>query len=689
MEDKDRKPLISPEDANRLGRERIEGLRGALYSSDVRGYSLEETLRTTENPNEVWAATLEAIKNFHSYDMVPEEQRYYEPDRVLNVLQNRAFALSLSREELQKRGKVIFHDDDTVNIKEKGYELGRRTVTVERPVRIEKDRAGTVVRTLVRPTEIDIPYFGTNEERKEMFKVFKNSYELMQIYINQISHQRIYRGNIENLTGLVEDMYLGGQMSGEAFGKILNTPGTTDSPKETITRSKYKENVEIGQMVWRTWFLYKLIGSCEKKDEFLALRNTPGYFKFLFPESTPDKISNMEDLFIGNPSTWTSKETHTANSYKNPREKRGSLTKYGNIFAHFSGSDYESVRKAVRVFLGGGDKQEFGFPVEVNTTSEIVKFWEENPDVKFAEDFGLCFFKYWGEASEVGTEIYNFNPREKNDHKIVAFAKRLEGTPGQGKVVITEMGADTTDDYVKLRPYLFMRDYWQKGRDAGPIKIIFNPDYEIPLVTGFMEGIVFKISDKKERSFIEMLTGAYSGRTSNIQEIPMDPTDLDCISLGRRAFQKFALQYFMGGRGGDSPGIFHLLQKTNLRLESATDENWWLDVNKKIQLSAGVDAVVINGKYRTHDEDDIATKKENASVKILTALVENIESYTQHAPETSTAGGRTGILSPSLVNKINHALNRFNERTGLKIRLVKLSRGEEPETTKRLFEGKQ
>lgn len=669
----------NPDDAARLSRERREReMGGNTYSADARGHALEETLRTTDNPFVPWDITLENLKGYANTEFVPEPERYYEMDALLKTLKERGRELGYSKNDLIIKGYLSIANGTPVFL-EKGYELRRKPIQVERPVRVFRDEEGKVV-TESELVQTEIPILGEDSERRESSKAFLQAYNLGQIHKLQISKHQHYAKNIENITGLAEEAYLGDHITEKGLELLFNTPGTVDTPKRTVMGVGYKEGREMGDMYFTTIFLYELVGSCEKKDEFLALRNTPGYFEFLFPDSRPDFVSEKERFWVGDANKWIDESHHTAHSYETEAKSglRGVLTSHGNIFAHFDVRAYEETRNAVRVFLGGG-KEKFFYGGKENEFNGGDKD-PENKDVKFVEDFILKEYKYYGMASDNGVETYSTDPNE-NKLNLKDWAERVKGTPSEGKIVVSEMGADSSDDYVKMETGKFMRVYFQKGRDAGPAKLVF--DLDIRFTTSLIRAIGFNMGFGK-RSMRELMTGAYvwkEGKKINeVAEKPVKFGDLPWWTAGRRVLQSIGLTKFMGGRGGENPGVFHILQKENLRLESLTDEGWWLDLDKKVQLSAGNSAVVTRGEYRRYPQEEVVhNMQKQVSIDALTAVVRAIESYTQHATlDTNPAIGTGTYSHESQISLINHAIRRFNERTGYNIPAIKLETKTKP-----------
>lgn len=683
---------LTPDEAARLSRERENGSNSSWRSPDARGSSTIESLRSTENETRPWEVGFKIFTKYSREDIVPEEEKYYGIDRHLDIMWDRGTALSLGLDDLKKRGIISFSNNNEIVAKEDGYELGRRTLTKEIPRRIVRDKDDNVLQTESELVEVEVPYFGSDEERRSLSEKFLTSYDLLQILKLQTEKHRFYKKNIENITGLAEEHYLGEHITMRALKAMFNMPGTIDTPKETITGVKYKVDKEGGSIGHTMFMLYELVGNCEKKADFLALRDTPGYFKYLFPESQRGRagISEKEKFFIGNPYEWEDEDKHEPNTYKKETEdgKRGFLTRHGNIFARFDEKQYQDIRNVVRTFLGGGKRNFLDSNIEYN-----LEDFRENQDVYVQESFFLNEFKYFGEASDVGIEEYVFDlkkeklkPIHDQNLELIEWAERMESAGVlEKKIVISEMGGDVSDDYIKLVPGAFMRVYFEKGRDAGALKVIFKLD--VRLHTTLTRGISMnvKFGDREvKRSIKELMWGSFEKA-----EEAMFIGDMPLLQAGRRGLQRIGLTTFMGGRGGDSPGVFHILQKTNLNLESLTDENWWLDFHKKIQLSAGNSAVVTRGEWRKYEGDAgklaVARMQKEAVVKILTSLVKNLESYTQHATTNTNKNIKTGALTLSRVELINHAIRRFNQRTGLEVPIVSTPPGETPDSTKDIF----
>lgn len=341
------------------------------------GYSLQETLRTSERPPTIRLAAMDMMRIFEDQKYSTENFRSrFDLDRVLSEIADRANALRLTHRELLEEWRVVtkINPDNTGEVEHPGYALGERKLDpIPKRVGYRKDQAGNIVEEDWREFEQLVPYIGTEVERKAAAEALEDVYA--QIIVRGVLHQAyvFHEMNSENLAGLSE-IYLHHLLTGEACEKFFNSPAVW--PEHSL---KTEGGVELGSMgemydtAIRTWG--EIVGLSEKPDELSSYRERPGW-QYLFPGSTVDKPSDAEIKWVGNVSQWEKgwrlesgepvrvkpgekgfrKEEDV--DVENLEKRRGLLTEFGNVIAHLheNPEKLEELRQRIRRFLGGGEE---------------------------------------------------------------------------------------------------------------------------------------------------------------------------------------------------------------------------------------------------------------------------------------------------------------------------------------------
>lgn len=568
----------------------------------------EEALVRAETEDDVIFATRGIMRMSEKWKFTPEDgSSEYEIRRPLKAVSSRETALGYSvRELIDKKIITKLNEDNTGEARFGGFEIygiKNQTFVLESCRVDQKTRQPILDGTeRYRPSIIEVPYFGTPEERERMEKAYERA--SAEIAVRYLIHElyKSHSNNTENIDGLA-NFYLYSLPFADGLGELFDLP--EENGETTITKTdagvELRKGHEFGDKIETAYRAYEIISLSEKPGELKKLTKKPGWKKFMFPNA------EQEAIWVGNIDQWAREtqevEKFTSNSYEFsiiPGERtgkedvanelaqhtRGRLTKYGNIFtsqvpqtsneiASSQHRQIEEIRGEVRKLLGG-DKSAID-----------------------AEQEAWRLFRLNWMATENGYEIYKRSKDFPNTPKKQVAKGIFENSVFKGVEVVTDMGGETSDDTFKvLRPDLFQANYTEKGRDPGPLGSLFKSHrFAVSFFRTVTSG-----EGQNERSYRELMWGAPQETIDEVNYPEEQPLRIGELPWDEnfKIMNKHYLTTFMGGR--KEIGTFQQVTNSSPELKMLNDGQAFRRFWK--QIGVGVPrAVVVKGEFRGKDKD--------------------------------------------------------------------------------------
>lgn len=256
----------------------------------------------------------------------------------------------------------------------------------------------------------------------------------------------MFKKSIESISNLAT-IYLGSvDIKPEDMEALVTLPASPeDSGKilKSVSGVEYPQDKALGRMMTTAWQIFNAVGLSEKPELFMQFISQSGWqkvvgagdaalFREWFGNPTAWKSS-------ANPETWTSGQTNVRTEKtwegENRDGKRGSLTKWGNIFVREDSFEMpRDFRKEVAQYLGGSET------------------------AKQAVELGWKYFRLFAAADFVGYEWYL--------HEVKDDRGNVTGHELHAKI---PLGGDVTADFGKaIHPEAYLEMYHKNSRGAVP-----------------------------------------------------------------------------------------------------------------------------------------------------------------------------------------------------------------------------
>lgn len=570
----------------------LEAQRRIIQQEEYRrGAPSLETLTSATKPELILSTAARILRDFEDLDKGEAYDRWaLKP--YYTVLGERARALNLSLEDLKERGIVeeVEGEEGKPRLVTKiaGYSIETRQERVPRTreqvieeVELDERGAGEKVKRKVRTTKeiatVDVPYYGTKEERELLAKACKAAEQTM--IVREKLHNLYAYAYLQNIAAL-DIMVI-------AF--YLKFPGfSNDQIKALFTLPDFAEfednpnNTTFGDSVDFAMRLLFIAARSEKKSKMLGLKETPGWKDIVFAGDRAGK----EEEWIGKIDEWEEDDQREKDTTKD--EKRGILTKWGNLFAKGSLSEEKRLLRVIEEIVGDKDA------------------------VRVAHRF----FKISGLAAEEGIERYEklYEPNK---------TLLLKGQPVD-LLGLELNGEPTTDDLAKIIHFRGYREKeLSKNRSAGPEITLDKPELE-RLATSLLR-LAYSKTDHGVRSVFEQWWG-YSaeghmpkesakklGEIDWTVKVPKDFEGLtpDSEEVAQEVWNIYALFLFLAGRKEPIKGIYDFLYAEDFDPNTFLRKDFWKHKNKFLSLVLRGD-VIVKGEYKELYKDETGDVSYNA-----------------------------------------------------------------------------
>jgi hypothetical protein len=516
----------SPDDATGMGpdfeEQEQEAMRRLAQQEEwARGSPSIEALRSASKPELVLSIASDIMGDYEDLERDEAHDRY-SLKYYYSAIEDRARALSLSKDELKRRGIIEVIPDGTVVTKVPGFSIETRHEKKER-VQIQTveertlDEAGGVKRvdtkerrtkeTVIEPETV----YGTDEQRRVLAETYRAAEDMMVVREKLADlFNYAYLPNTAALAEMTETFYIkASKFSNAQLRTLFRLP---DFSRPIRTPEDLRKNTVLGDHVDLALRLLYIVSMSETKEKILALMSRPGWKEIVFSGMTDNERDKAVKDWIGDVNGWEigSDRYKKTTEAEDEKEIRGRLTKFGNIYAKGDRNEEQIILRQIKLFVmerymkGTGIDRE---TAERFATSALTIAYE--------------FFKISGLAAELGIERYQ---KVKLKDKPVVRAPGEK--PGSGlalkdvKRVVDDVnlaevyteslaleGDPQTDDLTKLFHFRGYREkeYLKGTRSVGPEITI--PLTEERIAVSLLRLARSKIENGQWRSFIEQWWG--------------------------------------------------------------------------------------------------------------------------------------------------------------------------------------
>ena len=533
------------QEAGRPGEEYYRRSQQEQYAMTDPGH---ETLKLATRPDVVIRVASDVLEDFEDLDKKDRSISYWSLGRYYEQIAARRRALRLSRAELIKLkiaepvvvgGQPIVDKNGQPVLKSKipGYGMEVREIpvpitdeeTVE-DIDVDRDTGQRKegekkirVRRKTRTVDVQVTEFGTDEQRREMVRVYDRAEQMMVMRQDLVTlFGDTYIPNTASLENLVTMMHLG-----------RNVPKFSNTQLETFftlpDSNRVGENAEdrtLGDCIDLAERLFEIAAASEFKGRIQELMKRPGWSEIVFDGKSPEEV----ELWVGDVDSWVEDDERHKDSInidpqkapdkKTDKGKRGLLTEFGNTWARRGKNEEAILLDRVSRFIARDYMKRHNSDAE--TAMRIAK-----TAVKLAYSFDKVsgFFAYLGK--EKYKKIVHKDklmdapvfPRDREGlSKLLNDKDRLEQLQ---KALLLE-GDPKTDDLTKI--YHF-KDYrvkeFTRQRTAGPGVTIPDSEERIALP---LQLLARSNTDYGWRSFHEQKWGyAAEGNSGDAGYMPKEP----------------------------------------------------------------------------------------------------------------------------------------------------------------------
>ena len=313
----------------------------------------DELINAAETPEELFIGLRLLERQLEDGHTPPSLSERYTPPRQHSAMFERKEAMSVSIEDLKKRGWLKNYNPDTGEGRPKDARFASFAISSEQTENIIEENSRRYLKNERRYN------FGTPESRKVLALAYERAIHELEVrdILGEHVSLRINLDYRDNLEGLVEMLHSGRmpKLKAKHLEVLFNMPSLEELSKPGLKPEELEKMHGLGDQVEEAVFLNLLMLNSGTRQGMKDFLDKPGAAVLMnrLAEKAHMNIDEWKVKYVGVLDEWVDDDKREIESYK--KEPRGLITMFSNIPAIGTPGEFGSDKESdfIEKYVGG------------------------------------------------------------------------------------------------------------------------------------------------------------------------------------------------------------------------------------------------------------------------------------------------------------------------------------------------